>query len=288
VAPAATNPSAAARLGAAAPPKDIDLQWNPRRKDIEKLESRVIAGKGGSPEAVAYARQTLRAMLHQADPDVVHRMAEKNVTVYVIPKDGKLTDLPAFASLKGQKTMDGRPWEEVRGVANVRIKNGVAAAVGEENLVGTGGYQNQGYVFVHELGHMVQDHGLPGKGQARHPPWWQRVASAGGALLKGEEGKAWWDVGARWGAAIKAYGKKTVKGPSYDESVRLYEQATKSGASGLGPYADTNQSEYFAQATSAYFGVGYNGEKFRQLESIDPATAAFLYKVYGPPGDFGK
>ena len=81
----------------------------------------------------------------------------------IIPTGVPLTGLPPFASLAGQRTFDGRPWEEVRGVGGVFRESRVFAAAGEESLTRSRAdkYTPGFSVAVHELAHVVFEHGLP-------------------------------------------------------------------------------------------------------------------------------
>lgn len=159
--PSTGRPEPPARgLATIAPPSPGAAPNPARDKNIAILQSYIVP-HGAGPEAVATTKKLMAGMLGQADPVVVQHMVDERIHVIIIPKDKKLTDLPEFAYLKGKKTIDGRPWEKVRGIGDTRLKDGsIALGVAEETLTGTTGY-HRGHVFVHELGHIVQDHGLP-------------------------------------------------------------------------------------------------------------------------------
>lgn len=96
-------------------------------------------------------------------PDVAERLRERKVDLVLLPHDKKLTDLPQFSGLRGKSTFDGRPWDQVRGVANVVQPDGrVAVALPEENLLElpSDPYPGNFSVGIHEVAHAIHEFGL--------------------------------------------------------------------------------------------------------------------------------
>lgn len=232
----------------------------------QKQAGNAILGKiidnGASRAAVQETKRVIGGMLANADPDVLERLVDRNVSIEIIPKDKKLTDVPSFTQLRGKKTFDGRPWEDVRGVGNVPVKSGGhACASPEEGVISTGdhGGYRRNFVLVHEYAHMIHLQGLAPK-----PP-------DPGLLDK---------VKALW--AGKALPKP--KGPTTGEVDAQYAESMKrANKTGLGDYADSNSAEMFAQATAAYFDVGYLGEDAAKLKTINLKLHDLMNKVYGAP-----
>ncbi|GAA0918615.1 hypothetical protein GCM10009557_89980 [Virgisporangium ochraceum] len=127
----------------------------------------------GADVAARIAHRVLGAVSEEVRTNIVNV-----IEIHLIPVGVSMTDLPAFASLRGQTTcadgtiagcVDDRPWDDVRGLHWGRYleRNAVVAATGVEDLVmGPDAEPGQipGYTLVHELAHAVLRHGLP----ARH------------------------------------------------------------------------------------------------------------------------
>ena len=176
--------------------------------------------------------------LTAARPELRDRLAAKGHVLVVIPKGSKLTDLPEFAHLKGQKTFDGRDWDGVRGVANVTMPDGrQATAVSEENLSRlTGdGYGNES-VAIHEIAHAIH-------GNALNPEEFKQI-------------KDLFDA------------RKAAGGPYPSE------------------YGGSNEFEWFAEISGAYFSRTQSGDTGQTPEWIrqnDPQAFELLQRIYGPP-----
>ena len=114
-------------------------------------------------ETGAKARALLSEMLSQSPAAIGDSLRRKRVFLVIIPQDKKLTDLPAFASLRGVRLPDGRVWDSVRGVGFVSQDDGtVAVAAGEENFVegaAPDGYP-KGFLIAHEFSHAVHGYGV--------------------------------------------------------------------------------------------------------------------------------
>lgn len=224
---------------------------------LQTLDGR-LKTNGAGTEASEYLRARYRDEISHLGPGTLQRLVDDKVYLEIIPRGKKLTDVPPFTRLRGQKTFDGRRWETVKGVAGVPMPDGGSAvAVPEDNLIGkgprAGGYP-KGFVFFHEYGHAVHLHGLPDKSS---PP--------AGML---EQLIRW-----VWGNPATKAEVTAV----YDESMKRPQKT------GLGPYADANEREFFAQAAAAYFGVGYQGETARTLKKVNPKMYDLMRRIYGKP-----
>lgn len=152
---------------------------------VATLLSRLVARDVSAP-ATARAKRAIRELFSAGDGRAARALASRDLWLFIIPRDKKLTDLPEFAALRGRRTHDGRPWEEVRGVGHMDIPGGRAgSAFPEEDLLNTEHDPAAGYpglfVLVHELAHCVQDLGLPQSQYARS------VAIYGAAMTRPEK-----------------------------------------------------------------------------------------------------
>ncbi|MFN7142266.1 MAG: hypothetical protein ACK4YP_00695, partial [Myxococcota bacterium] len=122
-----------------------------------------IVGRGVSPTAVEACARFVTATI-AGRPDIQDRLKDEEVVLVIIPRNRKMTDMPEFANLRGDTTVDGRLWDNVRGSGGKRVRGGAwAIAVPEENLVevGTDTY-GEGYnVGLHEFAHTIHSQGLP-------------------------------------------------------------------------------------------------------------------------------
>jgi hypothetical protein len=109
--------------------------------------------------AEAEAARVVAAMT--ARPDLQKKLKTAKVELVIIPQHTKLTDLAEFSSLKGQRTFDGRAWDDVRGVGGTRTDDGRwAVGIPEENLADlpSDGYPGNYSVAIHELAHVIHEH----------------------------------------------------------------------------------------------------------------------------------
>jgi hypothetical protein len=165
VEPGARRPAAAAD-DALPPPTAAE-----RDAAVEILVTR-LSTAGVSAPAAARAKRAIRELFAQGDGRAARGLANRDLWLFIIPKDKRLTDLPEFAALRGRRTHDGRPWEEVRGVGHMDIPGGrLGSAFPEEDLLNMEHDPAVGYpglfVLVHELAHCVQDLALPSSQYAR-------------------------------------------------------------------------------------------------------------------------
>lgn len=205
-----------------------------------------IIGRGVSPSALDGCEALVRLELGQRE-DMQRRMQRAHVALVIIPRDRRMTDVAEFADLEGKPTIDGRPFDDVRGSGGMSTGGLWAIAIPEENLVeaGTSGplmadgtapnpYADGYSVGLHELAHTVEAKGLTSDEKRR--------------------------------------------------VIALYEARRLAGGPWTEAYGASNEREYFAQSTNCYFGqnvgVGENGAAW--LEANDPAMYAFLETIYGP------
>lgn len=235
----------AGAAGARAVPPQPAAPPAARRAADIKTLQERVSAVGASPAAGAKARELLGIMLEGADPVVARNLVAKGVRVFVIPRDKKLTDLPEFSDMKGRRTFDGRLWDGVRGTGSHQLAGGGWAVAVAEENLAAP--IAKGYPRLYLFVHEFA-HTVQLHGLPS-------VAPPGG-------------------------------GPSLLESFELYKAAmAKPGKSTLGPYADANAREYFAEATAAYFDLEFAGKEAddrRDLAKNRPEMAAFLRRVYGP------
>lgn len=195
-----------------------------------------IVSHGCSAKALAEA-QSVTSLLTQR-PDIAKALADKKVTLVIIPVGVRMTDLPEFAELRGKKTFDGRLWDDVRGSGGLTARGRTVVGVAEENLADlpSNTYPKGYSIAMHELAHAIQNHALPRDEQ-------KRIAAAFDA-------------------------REAAKGPWTER------------------YGASNEQEYFAQLTNAWFGrnagLGHNGADW--VRENDPVMAAELQRIYRSDG----
>lgn len=94
------------------------------------------------------------------------------VSIVIVPAREKMTDVPEFQHLRGQRTFDGRDWSTVRGSGGTPTPSGkFAIAVAEENATVVPGvksaYPAKYSIAMHELAHVLESHGMTPEQQAR-------------------------------------------------------------------------------------------------------------------------
>jgi hypothetical protein len=176
------------------------------------------------PAARGEALRVIGAMLGN-DVEVIKNLLQNNIEVVVIPRDKGMTALEQFKTLAGKETHDGRGWEPVRGVGNVKNvglgselreymelkalqqsgkgaasivaidpkKGRIYTAVTEENLLGGlttapgGGCYDTGYSTTsHEFAHSIHGYGLTDADRAT-------IQKAYDMRLRQYEGEEWVD-----------------------------------------------------------------------------------------------
>ena len=140
-----------------------------------------ITGTNVSPSALDACERFLTDMLARR-PDIQRRLAKVHATLVIIPRDGRMTDLPQFSDLAGQSTFDGRPWEEVRGSGGMASGGAWNIGIAEETLIHTEGsaYGEGTSVGMHEFAHTVHTKGLSKDERARVTALYEARKRAGG------------------------------------------------------------------------------------------------------------
>lgn len=183
-------------------------------------------------------------------------LAAARTTIVIIPAHTRMTDVPAFSGLRGTQTFDGRSWEGVRGSGGMQQADGsFAIGVAEENLIAVRGVVSS-YTTGYSIGMHELAHALESKGMT--PAQQERL-----------------------GALFKHQSKRDRADPSTH-----HEAFTDT-------YAASNQHEYFAQATNAFFGknagahrdtpVGHPIENHNSRDWLrlnDPDMYTFLVELY--------
>lgn len=177
----------------------------------------------GAPDRLVNEALSVAALLCKR-ADVAQGLRDAHVTMVIIPKGKRLTDLPQFAGLAGQKTFDGRAWEDVRGVAGQWDGDRYLFAVGEENLDDHPLQNRYGMqsVVVHELSHAVHQVALP---------WEETSAIAAAFDARRAAGGPWTDDYAAnneyeyWGQASSSYFGRNGSGGNGPEWLRKYDKA---------------------------------------------------------------
>lgn len=176
-----------------------------------------------SSSAVEHAAVTLTHMLADVDQSIVHRMLILGAAIGIIGKDQNTTDIPAHRHLKGQKSSDGRDFDErIRGLGgNLAIP---WTTVGEENItmINDRRYPYES-ILVHEFAHCVMNVGLAGQ------PTRKRIKAAYKAAMDkklynpssylasnedeywAEATQAWFEATVRLDAASNMVTRKAVK-----------------------------------------------------------------------------
>lgn len=208
---------------------------DPRDADIKTIESRVHAN-GASKAAVAETKTIIRSMLHDADPSVARKISAAKVHIHLFPVGKNVTDLPEMKKMKGVNLRDGRTFDELPGVANVKQADGSSITFLGEAYMGMGKSPThpRGFLVTHEFAHVIQRYGTDAKTDA----------------------------------AIKAQHKAARKA---------------GGLAGFDSYHLNSDYEYFAQAVSAFRGVGYiRTETKAALKTAAPSTYELVDKLFTP------
>ncbi|MGW5677974.1 lonely Cys domain-containing protein [Streptomyces sp. NPDC003860] len=218
----------------------------------------------GSQQPVS-ARETARTevarLLH--DPEVTARLVKGGSRVVVVPRDESMTSLDAFKHLKGERTEDGRLWDDVRGAGLHSAAVTEENLLGEDTAVGDEEPYDDGYsTTLHEVAHTVHQHGLDAADR-------QLILDAFDATDRlGEDGA--WPDGALY---------------SYDED----------GERSRPNYSSLNEFEFFAQLTNVYLranggtdvytGLPRNNGGPQWVQENQPDLYPLMRRLYGPgPG----
>ncbi|HJP92672.1 MAG TPA: DUF4157 domain-containing protein [Pyrinomonadaceae bacterium] len=259
----------------------------------------------GATGVRAAARERLDEIYRTLSPANLGVLQSSGVTrieMHIIPYDKKIIDLPEFARLRGTPTPDGRLWDNVRGEGGIRDGSIIRYSVGEENL--SGGRHGHGAAIG--LGIL----GGVGIGAAGAVLGQSIGSQSGQGLLGGILGGV---VGAAVGAVgLGLLGNLIDEDSGYATNFTashegahtielfaltsaqqtrvqtLFNQRTAAHGPWLEPtdYTSSNQHEYWAQCSAAFFSrpyedryaSSYNPEWLRRN---DPGMYTLLSEVYG-------
>lgn len=135
-----------------------------------------------APSDLAEAEAARVVSMMTTRPDLQKKLKAAKVELVIIPKDTQMTALPEFASMRGQRTFDGRDWDTVRGVGGTRTDDGRwAVGIPEENLADlpSDSYPGNYSVGTHELAHVIHEHVTKAEKQAIALAFEARTAAGG-------------------------------------------------------------------------------------------------------------
>jgi len=170
-------------------------------------------------------------------------LAKARLTIVIIPAKVPMTDLPQFKGLHGQKTFDGRDWASVRGAGGMNTPDGNFSISIAEENLTQAKGVVSAYPSTYSIGTHELAHGLELKG----------LPEAARDKIK----------------ALYAAHDKRDHGNAKDTWTDTY--------------ASSNELEYFAQSTTAFFGrneMGKNHNGREWLEKNDPDMYQFLLALY--------
>ncbi|MFH8467193.1 hypothetical protein [Streptomyces sp. NPDC017991] len=212
----------------------------------------VPPGAQRAPSARRVAHDMVARVLSNAY--VARHLLQSGVQVLVLPKSTPVTDFPEFRHLRDLTADDGRPWNGIRA-----LQDGGLVVVSEENLLGELGpdraRSHGASDLPHELAHAIHRLVL---GDAA-----KRLIETSYANRQQAGYDAPWPDGIR----------RDLSGNPKDN------------------YSATDVLEYFAQVTTAYFGVntGRDGDTLRVrsngadwVEANVPELMPLLVPLYGP------
>lgn len=199
-----------------------------RQRASDEPEVKVV-GHGASEDAVTVAGERMLEVLGTLGAPKETALKGASIELHIIPTGQKLTDLPEFASLKGQKTFDGRNYDDLRGVGGTKIGNTVRYAVAEEQLVSIQGKPSgysTGFVAAHELGHIVQQFGLTADQQQDLQKAFDTRTKAGGPWLN-PSGYTSSNVGEYFAQCVSAYFNRPYSDSEDDKKMYTKEWLRK-------------------------------------------------------------
>jgi hypothetical protein len=130
----------------------------PRESPVKWIDGIALFTYDACKQAIDETVRAVRELV--ARVDVARRLEACKLTVVIIPRDRKLTELGEFWLLRGQETFDGRSWDEVRGVANVKLPDGrTLVGVGEDRILDAIRDPRNNSTLRHELAHVIHRHG---------------------------------------------------------------------------------------------------------------------------------
>jgi hypothetical protein len=272
----------------------------------------------GATEAHAAAEARLQEIYSHVNPANLAQMKANGITrveLHVIPEDAKLPELPEFSNLKGKDPDAGRQWgpghdasqhrtwDETRGEAGSRSGSTIRVAVGEETLINShhhGAAIGLGIGFGAGLGAAGAAIGVAGGST--------KSGQIKGGLIGGAIGLVAGAVGGallgNWADKSGGFSKGFTGTHETSHSVELYSLtppqraelanlfAARKAAKGpwLPPadYTSSDQHEYWAQCSAAYFSHPDSSSDDAQftpawLQHNDPGMYSLIKTVYTNP-----
>ncbi|GAA1198560.1 hypothetical protein GCM10009664_73510 [Kitasatospora gansuensis] len=224
---------------------------------LVEVDPRTVQGGAARHEA----QQQLARML--GNPDVAERMLTNGVEVVVVPKDVRMTDVPAFADLNGRRpegeSGQGRGWDDVRGSALKKVAITEENLLGEKTSIGDTPHYADGYSSTtHEFAHAIHEFGLSKDQKLAVTEIFEQKKASDGTS----------DRPVQW-----------PDGPRQDTDGKAMEN-----------YSSIDQHEYFAQATNSYLSTNHgkdpltgqarnNGPHWAGRH--EPALHSILENLYG-------
>ena len=102
------------------------------------------------------AADKMHLMLERIRPDILACLQHSGTSMAIIPRNEKISMLPEFAYLKGQKSAyDGMPLDNSRGQFTIRDEP--IAATSEENVLELPSNDFQSDITMHEFAHAIQE-----------------------------------------------------------------------------------------------------------------------------------
>ncbi len=206
---------------------------------------RVMAAAGVHAAAIDHCAEFITDEIGKNDY-AQKQMAKAKVTIVIIPAGVAMTDVEQFKALKtigNGKTFDGRDWSTVRGSGGMPTPDGNFSIAIAEENLVQIKGVLSGYPSTYSIGMHEFAHSVEEKGLSAEQR--ARIVELYNAHNKADPGD---------------------KNDTWTDS-----------------YASSNEREYFAQATNAFFGknqMGSNHNGREWLEKTDPDMYQFLLALY--------
>ena len=206
---------------------------------------RVLAAAGVHAAAIDHCAEFITDEIGNNDY-AKKQMAKARVTIVIIPAGVAMTDVEQFKALKtigNGKTLDGRDWSTVRGSGGMPTPDGNFSIAIAEENLVQIKGVLSGYPSTYSIGMHEFAHSVEEKGLSAEQR--ARIVELYNAHNKADPGD---------------------KNDTWTDS-----------------YAASNEREYFAQATNAFFGknqMGANHNGREWLEKTDPNMYQFLLALY--------
>ncbi len=119
----------------------------------------IKAPREARPAALVSAKSKILRILKEADPEVIDRLAKSRLQIVIIPLNTRLTALPGFRHLAGQRNAFQQRYEELRGCfVSDNLRQHPMLAIGEDDILRL--LPKLDSALHHEFGHVVHQCGL--------------------------------------------------------------------------------------------------------------------------------